>query len=69
MKAEDSAQFREAILKEINSFKKEQIFELNPLNKLSDRSLILFVWSFKHKRKPMRELIKYKARLCIYRKK
>ena len=42
IKAEDSAQFREAMLKEINSFKKEQIFELIPLkNKSLDRLLIL----------------------------
>ena len=43
IKVTDSAQFCEAISKEVNSFKKEKIFDLSPLrDKPPDRSLIPF---------------------------
>ena len=52
--------------KEIESFKKEEIFKPLPLkDKPANKSLISFVWSFKCKRNPLRELIKHKARLYI----
>ena len=70
MKADDSIQFKEAMSKEIGSFKKEKTFTLISLkDKPSNRSLIPFVWSFKRKRNPMGELLKHKVRLCIHSRK
>ena len=67
MKADDADEFRKAMKKEIDSFNEEKIFELIPISKKPDhKSLIPFVWSFKRKRNPMGELIKHKARLCVY---
>ena len=45
MKAEDSLSFREAKNSEIQSFKKEGVLELTPINnKTQDRTLTPFVW-------------------------
>ena len=53
--------------KEIDSFKKEEIFKLIPIkDKLKHKSLILFILSFKRKHNPLSDLIKYKARLYVY---
>ena len=67
MKSDNANSFREAMGKEVTSFKEEKIFEIAPIkNKPSKKSLTPFVWSFKRKRNPMGELIKYKARLCVH---
>ena len=50
MKAEDSDQFNEEMNKEIGSFKEKEIFEVISLkDKLIEKNLIPFVWSFKRK--------------------
>ena len=70
MKADNADQFRDTMNKEIKSFKSEKIFELMLIkNKPSEKSLILFIWSFKRKRNLLSELIKHKARLCIHGRK
>ena len=67
IKAEDSNQFREAMSKEIDSFKEKEIFEVIPLkDKLIEKNLIPFIWFFKRKHNPLSDLIKHKARLYIY---
>ena len=67
MKAEDAYDFKEAIGKEVQSFKDEATFELIQIkNKPSHEPLIPFIWSFKRKRNPMGELMKHKARLCVH---
>ena len=67
MQSDDAKSFREVMNKEIESFKQEKIFDIIPIsNKPSNKSLILFIWSFKRKRNPIGELIKHKVRLCIH---
>ena len=67
MKAEDSDQFHKAMSKEIGSFKEKDIFEVILLkDKPIEKNLIPFIWFFKRKYNPLGDLIKYKARLCIY---
>ena len=62
MRANETDDFREAIEKEIDSFKSNDIFELAPLeNKLKHKLLMHFAWSFKRKRNLIGELIKHKA--------
>ena len=67
MKADAFAQFKEEIGKEVDSFKKNIMFGLMPIeNKPKDKTVISFVWSFKHKRDPMGELIKHKVIICVH---
>ena len=62
MKANNADSFREAMDKEIQSFKDEGTFELIPSHKKPNhRSLIPFVLSIKRKHNPTGELIKHKA--------
>ena len=69
-KAKDLDCFKNAIIEEIFSFKKEKIFSIIPLNqKLSHKSLIPFMLVFKYEHNPLGDLLKYKARLCLNRAK
>ena len=63
MKADDFAPFKEAMVKEVDSFKKGSAFELISIqNKPKEKSMIPFVLSFNIKRNLMGELIKRKDR-------
>ena len=67
MQSGDSNTFRKAMAKEISSFKEEKIFEIIPIEpKPKEKYLIPFIWLFKRKRNPIGDLIKHKARLCMY---
>ena len=59
MKVKDSDHFKTAMKKEVNNLHEADVFDIIPLlNKLKDRKLIQFIWSFKRKRSPLGILIK-----------
>jgi len=67
LKQEDSADFIEAMKKEVNDHESRGHWEVVPRSHkpLADKS-ILAIWSFKRKRFPDGRLNKHKARLCAH---
>ena len=67
MQQPDKEQFREAMIKEVRDHEERGHWELVPRSDMpADQTSIKSVWSFKRKRAPSGELIKWKARLCAH---
>ena len=67
MHAHDCEKFQEAMDVEVDTLRKDGVFRIVPLSKLpKEKTLIPMIWSFKRKRNPMGDLLKYKARLCVH---
>jgi len=68
-KQPDWAEFKKAMVKEVNDFNERGHWELvlaSQINRSRPHDIISAIWSFKRKRTPTGELIKHKARLCAH---
>ena len=68
-KQPDWPEFQKAMVKEVNDFDVRVHWELvlkSSIDKSKPHDIISAIWSFKRKRTPSGELIKYKARLCAH---
>ena len=70
MQQEDRAHFLEAMVKEISDHTKRGHWRITTKEEMKRKGYhhrpIMAVWSFKRKRNPMGDIIKYKARLCCH---
>jgi hypothetical protein len=65
----DWPEFQKAMSKEVNDFNEREHwepFERAGLAQIKSYDIVQAIWSFKRKRRPTGELLKYKARLCAH---
>ena len=68
-KQPDWNEFKKAMIKEVNDFDERGHWELVHIDQIDlsqPHDIISAIWSFKRKRSPTGELLKYKARLCAH---
>jgi hypothetical protein len=70
LKQPDKEKFLEAMVKEIDNHTSRGHWRLTTEREMREQGYIYkpiaAIWSFKHKRNPFGEIIKYKARLCCH---
>jgi hypothetical protein len=66
LRAHDRADFIKAQVPELRGLEKMQVFQYCSMTELPPRAKLLSsIWSYRRKRRPTGELLKYKARLCV----
>jgi len=66
LKQPDMASFLKAQLPELQGLQKLDVFDLLPIaQKPAHAQLLNAIWSYRHKRNPIGDIIKWKARLCV----
>ena len=67
LRQDDVPEFVHAMIKEINDHKDRDHWDLINWDEISPGTkTILAIWSFKHKRKPDGEMVKWKSRFCYH---
>jgi len=70
MKQEDKDKFLEAMIKEINDHTSRGHWRITTKDEMREKGYqhkpIMAIWSFKRKRNPFGDIVKYKARLCCH---
>lgn len=65
LKATDRAEFEKVQIPEIRGLEKLGVFQYHNIRSLPKTAQLLnSIWSYRRKRKPTRELLKHKARIC-----
>ncbi len=66
LKTNDKANFLSTQPKEIEGLLKMGVFNIKHIStKPNDARLLSSIWSYRRKRSPIGEIIKYKSRLCV----
>jgi hypothetical protein len=66
LRALDKDYFIKVQVPEIRGLENMKVFEYFPINQLpKNAKLLSSIWSYRHKRRPNGELLKYKSRLCV----
>jgi hypothetical protein len=66
LKAADMDKFLTSQVPEIRGLEAMNVFQYKPMHSLPARAhLLSSIWSYRRKRKPNGELLKYKARICV----
>ena len=70
MQQQDCSEFLKAMIKEVEDHTQRLHWRVTTITEMKHRGYkhnpIMAIWSFKRKRNPMGEIIKYKARLCCH---